>query len=774
MAGIQACENEPIHQSGGIQPIGVLLILNAADYKLIQVSANSPTLLGKAPQDLLGQKFESVVAPTIAAAVLTWHSQSLSVFLAPIRFALNNGEATIPVDIVAHRIDHTIQVEILPVPAANVASPNLFHDLLKFGEQINHATSISQLLAIAAAEVASVTGAQRVMAYEFDAAFHGTVTYEILAPDCEDSYLGLKFPASDIPPQARAMYLKNRIRVIADTYYRPVPLEPLLHPETGKPVDLTHALLRSVSPVHLEYLGNMGVRSSMSISLVVNDALWGMLLCHHNLPLLLAPDHRNYCEVLAQIVSLHIGQLFQIEASSLDLNAQQTLFNIFPNGVAGESFAQVLMKREASLLSLFDSDAMVLQHDGQCFQHGLNLEDETIRSLVELATHGATGLSAQVFETAQLASALDKAGMGPIHDFGGFLYVPVSSDGQSFILFVRQEQISQVNWAGNPHKAAGESDTVLAPRKSFAQWKETVRGQCTPWTPTQQRCAHQLANLARDRVQLEAIKATQDKLIRAEKLASIGQLAAGVAHEINNPIGFVSSNLLTLQRYWDDLSKLVTDYDEAIRSAPNSATAISRTTQMKKGIDFDFLMEDTPELILQSRHGITRVQDIVQNLKDFSHVGNEEQWGYTDLMHIMDSTLKIVLPEMRYKVAVQRNYDSVPQVWGVPTEISQVFVNLLVNASQAIETTGTITIGMQVHGESVAIDISDTGIGIAPEIQARIFDPFFTTRDIGKGTGLGLSIAYGIVEHHRGHLAVHNTSKQGTTMRIVLPIQPST
>lgn len=771
MTGLQACENEPIHQSGGIQPIGVLLVLDAVHYRVIQVSANSGDLLGKAPQDLLDQKFDAVVAPHLAAAVRTWHSQSSSLFLSPIRFTLTRGATAIPVDMVAHRIDHTLQIEFLPVPAASTTTLNLFHDLLKLNERISHAATVPQLLALAAAEVATVTGVQRVMVYEFDAAFHGTVTFEILAPGCQDSYLGLKFPASDIPPQARAMYLKNRIRVIADTHYCPVPLEPPLHPQTCQPVDLTHALLRSVSPVHLEYLGNMGVRSSMSVSLVVNGVLWGMLLCHHDLPLLLAPDHRNYCEVLGQIVSLHIGQLVQVETSSRDLSAQQTLFNIFPNGVMRERFTEILMKREASLLSLFAAHGMALQHEGSCLQYGLTLENESIRSLAALATRDAVDPPAQVFQTAQLASALAQAGMGPIGDVGGFLYIPLTNDGRSFILFLRREQISQVNWAGNPHKTTNEPNAALAPRKSFAQWQETVRGQCTPWSPTQQRSARRLAILARDRIQVEAIKATQDRLMQAEKLASVGQLAAGVAHEINNPIGFVSSNLTTLQRYWDDVSKLVTAYDDIIRSMPNSAAVINHTTQLKQRIDFDFLKEDTPELILQSRHGITRVQDIVQNLKDFSHVGSEAQWVYADLARAMDSTLKIMLPELRNKATVHRHYDGIPQVWCVPSEINQVFVNLLTNAGQAIETTGTITISMQVHGQSVVIDISDTGVGMATDLQARIFDPFFTTRDVGKGAGLGLSIAYGIIERHRGHLSVQSVPGQGTTMRIALPIE---
>ena len=615
MRTLQSCEKEPIHLSGGIQPIGVLLILDGVDYRVIQASANSAVLLDMVPAALLGLQLAAIIAPAIAAAVLAWHGQSRALYLPPIRFLLGHGAASTPVDLVAHRIDQTVQVEILPVPtAAEATTPNLFHDLLQLNERISEAGSMAQLLAQAAGEVALVTGAQRVMVYEFDPDFHGTVTFETLAPGCEESYMGLKFPASDIPPQARALYLKNRIRVIADTQYRAVPLEPVLHPVTGQPVDLTYALLRSVSPVHLEYLGNMGVRGSMSISLVVNGALWGMIICHHDLPLLVSPDHRNYCEVLGQIVALHVGQLLQVEASRLDLAAQQTLFNIFPSGAVRQRFAQTLMQQERSLLLLFAADGMILQRDGRSVQSGIALDDDAIRSMAALAALGAIA----------------------------------SSDMQS-------------------------------------------------------------------------------------------QVFAG--------------------------------YDEIIRSTPDSAGAVERTTRLKQGIDFDFLKEDTPDLILQSRHGITRVRDIVQNLKDFSHVGTEDQWVHGDLVRAMDNTLNIVLPELRGKAEVVRLYDSLPSVWCVPSQINQVFLNLLRNAGQAIPGSGTVTVRMAVIGDEVAIDISDTGVGIAPYILGRIFEPFFTTRDVGQGTGLGLSVAYGIIEHYRGQLSVQSAPNQGTTLRILLPIK---
>ena len=771
---LQACEKEPIHLLGGIQPIGVLLILSDADFRVIQASANSATLLGRAPAALLGLSLDALVVSSVATIIRNWHAQAGAQFLPPIHTWLVQGDDVAAVDLVVHRIDQTLQLEMLPVADADRAAPDLFHDLLKLNEKISAAAGVAQLLALAANEVAAVTGAQRVMVYEFDADYHGTVTFEKLAPGCTDSYMGLRFPASDIPAQARALYLKNRIRVIADTHYLAVPLEPALHPMTGLPADLTHALLRSVSPVHLEYLGNMGVRGSMSISLVVDDALWGMIICHHERPLLVSADHRNYCEVLGQIVALHIGQLLKVMESRLDFAAQQTLFDTFPNDSQHERFAQVLMRQGAALLTLFAADGMVLRRDGRTQHCGIAISDDAVFSLATLAACAAVAsadLQTPVFANAGLADALVAASFEPIVGIGGFLYIPVPGDAANFILLLRVEQVRQVTWAGNPNKADDDPQAALAPRKSFANWQETVRGQCTPWTPTQQRCARQLASLARDRLQIEALRATQDRLLQAEKMGSIGQLAAGVAHEINNPIGFVSSNLSTLQRYWKEVAALIDGYDDVLRNTPHAADAIARTACLKQAIDFDFIMDDTPDLIRQSRHGITRVHEIVQNLTDFSHVGSEDRWAPSDLVRAMDNTLELLMPTLRDKAEVVRLYDSLPPVWCMPSQINQVFHNLLRNAGQAIEGSGIITVHMHAADERVVIDISDTGVGIAPAILDKIFDPFFTTRDVGKGTGLGLSVAYGIIDRHRGELSVKSAPHRGTLMRISLPVR---
>lgn len=262
---------------------------------------------------------------------------------------------------------------------------------------------------------------------------------------------------------------------------------------------------------------------------------------------------------------------------------------------------------------------------------------------------------------------------------------------------------------------------------------------------------------------------TQAQLMQSEKMASIGQLAAGVAHEINNPIGFVHSNLGTLEKYVEDLFKVMT----ACELAGTDQHKREAVELLKKQIDFAYLRDDIPALLRESKDGIRRVKEIVQNLKDFSYADTSPDMQWADLHAGLDSTLNIVWNEIKYKATVTKDYGDIPQIQCRPSELNQVFMNLLVNAAQAITTKGEITIRTSRVEDAVKVEISDTGKGISPEHLSRIFDPFFTTKPMGTGTGLGLALSYGIVRKHRGRIEVGSTPGIGTTFEIWLPIDHS-
>jgi two-component system NtrC family sensor kinase len=260
------------------------------------------------------------------------------------------------------------------------------------------------------------------------------------------------------------------------------------------------------------------------------------------------------------------------------------------------------------------------------------------------------------------------------------------------------------------------------------------------------------------------------QLVQSEKLSSIGQLAAGVAHEINNPIAYINSNLTSLKNYVEELLSLVAIY-EKIEPVWADAEQLSQIQGFKNKIDLDFLKTDVLDLLDESHEGAFRVKKIVQALKDFSHAGGDDDWQWADLHTCLESTLNIANNEIKYKANVIKEFGNIPQVWCLPHQLNQVFMNLLVNAAHAIENEGTITVRTGAENDHIWVEVSDTGKGIAPEHLNKIFDPFFTTKPVGKGTGLGLSVSYNIIKKHNGEIRLDSRVGKGTTFRIVLPIK---
>ncbi len=303
----------------------------------------------------------------------------------------------------------------------------------------------------------------------------------------------------------------------------------------------------------------------------------------------------------------------------------------------------------------------------------------------------------------------------------------------------------------------------LALRKSHDELEERVLQRTTELTAA--NAALQAEKTAQQKL-IQQLAEAHSQLLQSEKMASIGQLAAGVAHEINNPIGFVNSNLGAMQHYTQDMFKMLSAYESSEGElSPETRTLLSG---IKLKIDLAYIQKDMGNLLSESMEGLQRVKRIIQDLKDFSHTDKLEK-QLADLEHGLDSTINIVWNELKYKADVAKEYAAIPQVECIPAQLNQVFLNLLMNAVQAIEGHGRITARTGQEGDNVWVEIEDTGKGIKPEHLDRIFDPFFTTKPVGSGTGLGLSLSYGIVQEHGGRIEVKSEPGKGSTFRVVLP-----
>jgi signal transduction histidine kinase len=330
-------------------------------------------------------------------------------------------------------------------------------------------------------------------------------------------------------------------------------------------------------------------------------------------------------------------------------------------------------------------------------------------------------------------------------------------------------------------------DRLLILKKPFdnIEVRQLASALTAKWEMTQQ-AALQIDNLeaaveertgklvrANEALQAEMVerKHLESQLVQSEKLASIGQLAAGVAHEINNPIGYIFSNFGMLEGYLDKLFEMLSAYEIAEGNVGPPEIA-ERLASLRETMQLDFLKEDVPGLMRESKEGIVRVRTIVQDLKDFSRVDSAQEWQWASLHQGIDSTLNVVASEVRYQADVVKEYGRIPDIECLPSQLNQVVMNLVVNAAHAMgPQRGCITLRTGTEGDDVWLEVADTGCGIPAENLSRVFDPFFTTKPIGKGTGLGLSLSYGIVQKHRGHIDVRSEVGKGTTFRVVLPVR---
>lgn len=264
---------------------------------------------------------------------------------------------------------------------------------------------------------------------------------------------------------------------------------------------------------------------------------------------------------------------------------------------------------------------------------------------------------------------------------------------------------------------------------------------------------------------LTKLKDAQNQLVQSEKMASVGQLTAGIAHEINNPINFVSSNVGPLKRDVADILNVLEHYAEAAR---NSDNGFEKVEKLKKDLDFEFVIQEINNLLKGIEEGARRTTDIVRGLRNFSRLDEDEQ-KLADIQHGIESTLLVLKNELKNKVEVETEFANIPQILCYPGKLNQVFLNILQNANQAIETTGVIKITTSMDKNWVYISIKDNGRGMSEEVAQRVFDPFFTTKEIGKGTGLGLSISFGIIKEHNGDIQIKSQPGKGSEFIIKIP-----
>ena len=513
-ADLSNCDRELIQFPGSIQPYGALLVLEPAEPVVLQASANTDALLGVAAEALLGQTIDRL-GGDLAAQVR--RRLALAVGEVPRYFHATTARGGF--EALIHRNDDdAVILELVPVDLAAAAAlaRGMPQRVAAAVARLGAAPTLEALAAAAVSIYRELAGYDRVMFYRFDSDGHGEVVAEAREEHLEP-YLGLHYPASDIPQRARELYLRNRVRVLADVNYEPVPLVPRLFPPTGAELDMSMSWLRSMSPLHLQYLKNMGVTATLVASLVREDKLWGLIACHHYSPKQVPHAVRTACDLVAEVVATRVAVLESFARVRTAALVRRLEGRLLEATWSHGEWRRALLDDPRGLLQMVGATGAVLAYDGELLTAGDVPASAELRALVEwLATQTAEG---GVFATASLAR--DVPGFGELAaTASGILAVELSRAQGEYLVWLRGEQVREVRWAGNPHKPAlpGRDPRELSPRRSFAVWTELVQGTARPWSPAELATAQAVGVSLRD---LALQVRSMSYLITEDRLASL-------------------------------------------------------------------------------------------------------------------------------------------------------------------------------------------------------------------------------------------------------------
>ena len=549
---LTSCDREPIHIPGAIQPHGILLVLDAATGRLAHGAGDVAGALGR--MDWLGAEGAEILGLDPRRQVAKGPKSRLRGHRPP--------DAPHGFDICFHPAGAWLLVE-LEATTNDVTGTDLLNDYEVAAGAFERAANLTQLCAIAAEEFRRLTRYDRVMVYRFLDDDAGVVVGEDLAPG-QHSFLNHRFPASDIPKQARALYLRNLVRVIPDVHYVPAPLEPAW--THGKPLDMSDSELRSVSPIHLQYLKNMGVAASASISIVKDGKLWGLVACHNATPLTIDPDRRSACRALAAGLSRQIKAREETDAYRERVRLRTYEDSIVELLLRDGSLDEAISNHLVELMDMLDGDGVAVLRGRELVVGGNTPPMGEVRKLAQWIAGQSLN---PILSTATLGAHYT---IGTAHESlaGGILTMTMSASEPWLVIWFRAEEIEVVDWAGNPHKDVSvDPNGVLNPRSSFSSWTETVRGRCRAWSLDEVESARRLREAVlkvwQTRQILELNRQLLTTIEQKEVLLKQNEFLLGeINHRVQNSLQLVSSFLLLQSRESED-STLRSSYEEARR-----------------------------------------------------------------------------------------------------------------------------------------------------------------------------------------------------------------
>ena len=778
-----SCEEEAIQFCEGVQSYGKLIAFETSSGRISAFSANIDALFNVDVKDestdltlaLLGTNFYDLLAnaprgtsdsssvsgisPALSAAQTDMQQSYRQVQLRAIQestalLSESNGRAPIALTFDSDRLTDTANAQhscvlyalgpltVIEIEQehACVNTDNLALPLTSRLPDLTQFKSIEDLTSCMVDTIKEMTGYDRVMMYRFNERWHGQVVAEAREPHLE-AYLGLNYPATDIPAQARALYKKNLIRMIENVDDQPIAILPKVKTHgREKPLDMSNSMLRSVSPFHIQYLKNMGVQATMSISIVINGQLWGLIACHHYSPKYLSQTTRFDCESLGQFFGWQIQTKEDQIVVSSRINTDLLIDRIISGLADNEGTASNIASLQEPLLKLLDASGFTLYLGKETHELGKVLPLTETKQLAELFLEQNTS---RVQASSNLKEDLDFICDSNTHEITGALFIPLSSSYNYFAMWFRTEKVHTINWAGAPDvKEIGEENR-LTPRGSFALWRETVRGSSTDWTESDLKTADRfnrlfVAHVIERKIDVERNLQKLQELDRAKD-----QFLASISHELRTPLSVIVG--------WADLGLANNDSPSQMMEALTviRKNATTQSELINDLLDISRIVSGTLKLQVKSLDLHTLLDDVH---KSFSTACRAKE---IDFSMDCDSGLQVIL--------------------GDPVRIKQVFSNIVSNAIKFTGKGGKVTLKSHKSHSSYVIEISDTGKGIEKEDLGKIFDRFTQLHaSHGRsGMGLGLSIVQSLVDMHGGTIKAYSEGRgRGSSFTVSFPVSP--
>jgi chemotaxis family two-component system sensor kinase Cph1 len=727
---------EPIHLPGFIQPHGVLLVLQEPQLEIVQVSNNTDEFLGISPEQLLNHSLNKFFPRTQIRNLKKIIARNDFDIVNLVKLRIKKNGEYLFIDGIIHRNNDGLLILELERSTYRDEADFLgfYHALKKATTRIQETENLQEMYSAIVQEMRRLVQCDRVMIYKFDKDWNGEVIAEEKREDLEP-FLGLHYPDSDTKP-CRDLYSANWLRLIVDVNAESADLLPLNHPENNQPLDLSHSVLRGISPCHREYLQNMGVCGNLVISLRQKGKLWGLVSCHHCTPKEISYELRQACEFLSQIISGELVTKEETKDYDYQIQLKSVQAQLTESMSIKEDFIDGLINGDPNVLALANAQGAAIYWQENFTTIGSVPEIADLKKLIDWLQDN---IENEVFKTDSLSNLYSEA--EKYKDMASGLFV-ISILPKNYILWFRPEIVQTVNWAGDPNKAFVEkvdSQGIvrLSPRGSFAVWQEIVRLKSLPW----KACEIEAGKNLRSAIVNIALRQADEQAKLALELRrsneDLEKFAYVASHDLQEPLNLVSSYVQLLEmRYRDRLDR------------------------------------DAKEFINFAVEGVTHMQTLIDDLLTYSRVGTNDKTLVTvEVEDVVDRACLNLRAKMNDNEA-EIVRDRLPSVLGDRTQLIQVFQNLIGNALKFQgEEAPQIHIGVTERKEDYLFFVRDNGIGIESHFSDRIFTIFqrLHPRDEYPGTGIGLALCKKIVERHNGKIWFESELGQGSTFYFTIP-----